>query len=66
MVGLSYTNNSTWLAAFPMPQVISSTPVGLAVYGISKELTAIPEPATAVLWSLCAGVAGLVYWRKGR
>jgi hypothetical protein len=64
MVGLSYTNDGTWLKAFPMPQSISGTPVGLAVYGISKELTAIPEPATAVLWSLCAGVAGLVYWRK--
>ena len=36
------------------------------VYGISDVITVVPEPATIVMWSLFAGVAGLVFWRKGR
>ncbi len=61
-VGYSSAKDKTWLEALPeLPQNQYH-----AIYGISKELTAIPEPATAVLWSLFAGMAGLMYWRKRR
>ena len=36
------------------------------VYGISGVMTAVPEPSTIALWSICAGAVGLVAWRKRR
>lgn len=39
---------------------------GLAIYAISGELVAVPEPSTVVLWSLFTGIAGLACWRKRR
>lgn len=78
-IGLSSAADSGWIAIQQNNGVavtlqkqfggISGFPlvsIGLPVYGISGELTAVPEPSTIALWSICAGAIGLVAWRKRR
>lgn len=70
--GLAGATNGTWLEFGSM----SNAPVAAGngsliwstarIYGISGELSAIPEPASLVLWSLVAGVVGVAGWRQRR
>ena len=71
MLGDASATDGTWLAAEAVYRSVTKPGGGLftstyAVYGISEVQTFVPEPATIVMWSLFAGVAGLVFWRKGR
>lgn len=78
-IGLSSSDASGWLAVESGPGAaaflaktfggyggVPLSKIGLPVYGISGELTAVPEPSTIALWSVCAGAVGLVAWRKRR
>lgn len=71
--GYANQMNSTWLdsrSSMPNGPIVNGQG-GIdwntaRIYGISGELSAIPEPASLVMWSVAAGVAGLAVWRKRR
>jgi hypothetical protein len=70
-IGDANSVSTTWLMLAPIARNFAvsfgTIPVPLGVYGMSGVLIVpVPEPATLVMWSLFAGVAGLVFWRKGR
>jgi hypothetical protein len=68
-LGVANQSTSQWIKAFALPNSITAN-AGFGnvarIYGISGELTAVPEPSTIALWSVCASVVGLVAWRKRR
>ena len=41
-------------------------PVPRLIYGMSGEITVVPEPSTILMWLGFSGIAGLIYWRKRR
>jgi len=45
-----------------------SIPFVARIYGMSDvlEVPVVPEPATLVMWSLLAGIGGVVFWRRRR
>jgi len=66
-VGNSWMTNSDWAKAAEESKINQDgSGRGLAIYAISGELVAVPEPSTVVLWSLFSGIAGLACWRKRR
>ncbi len=64
-LGASNATDETWLSFAQVPQNIG-IPFVARVYAVSGVLTAVPEPSTIALWSICAGAVGLVAWRKRR
>jgi hypothetical protein len=66
-LGIANAVDGTWLKLAPDSNGAAATASVYAhVYGISGELSAIPEPASLVMWSIAAGVAGIAVWRKRR
>ncbi|MHB8864343.1 MAG: PEP-CTERM sorting domain-containing protein [Pirellulaceae bacterium] len=69
IIGAAGATDSTWIQVGPLVRNVPyllNLELPFRVYGMSDVLTVVPEPATFVMWSLFAGVAGLVFWRKGR
>jgi hypothetical protein len=65
MLGASSATNENWLKFAQVNQQSGFNFVA-RVYAVSGVLTAVPEPSTIALWSICAGAVGLVAWRKRR
>jgi hypothetical protein len=67
MLGASASVNEKWLRLTQVGQdIVPGIPFVARVYAVSDVLTAVPEPSTIALWSICAGAVGLVAWRKRR
>lgn len=66
-LGIANAVDGTWLKFAPGSNGAAATASVFAhVYGISGELSAIPEPASLVMWSIAAGAAGVALWQKRR
>ncbi|MHB0960151.1 MAG: PEP-CTERM sorting domain-containing protein [Pirellulaceae bacterium] len=70
IIGAAAATDTSWIQVGALQRNVTyfspNLELPFRVYGMSDVLTVVPEPATFVMWSLFAGVAGLVFWRKGR
>lgn len=68
-VGLTGANDGRWLQLGAVSRGDGSLiPFVARIYGMSDvlEVPVVPEPATLVMWSLLAGIGGVVFWRRRR